>query len=204
MKRLPLLLLAGSLALALLPATAAAKGPIEASIDGPGLHEPLRIGDEDEWSGRELAAGSPLMRLAESLGFFPAAFGAANASQMLPGRPKGVLGPRYLVTYVVPGPEGVEDVLRQDLYPYAAAGLVSYMPQGQRFFGSRETAGGWFVAPTNFKSELVAAGLPARPPADGDGNDFPWTAVGALAALGAALAVGVGAVLLRRRPHPAV
>jgi hypothetical protein len=116
-----------------------------------------------------------------------------------------VLGPRYVVTYVVPGPEGVEDVLRQYLYPYAAPGPVSYMPPGQKFFGWRETAGGWFVAPARYKSELVAAGLPARPTTERREVDaFPWTAVGALAALGAALVVGVGTILLRRRPHPAV
>lgn len=202
------MLLASGAALMLLAPPGLAKGPTEASIDGPGLSSPIEIGDADEWDGRELAPGSPLMRLAESLGFFPAAFGAANATpqRMLPARPKGMLGPRYVVTYVVPGPEGVADVLRQDVYPYAASGVVSYMAPGQKFFGWRETAGGWFVAPAGSESELVAAGLPTRPPSgnDGAGDAFPWTAVGALAALGAALAVVVGAALLRRRPHPAL
>jgi hypothetical protein len=213
MTRLPLALAASVLALALVP-SALAKGPIEASVEGPGLQSPITLGGPGPDA---LAPHQPLMRLAEGAGFFPAAFGRAswddgdprtkNTNPMFRGRPSGALGPRYEVTYLVPGPDGVEDVLQQRLYPYAASGPVSYMPPGQRFFGWRETAGGWFRATPDVFRILVAAGLPETPPvatsrAPGDSSS-PWP----LAAAGAgavAFAVLIGAALVRRRPHPAV
>jgi hypothetical protein len=105
----------------------------------------------------------------------------------------------------VPGPEGQEDELRQDLYPYAASGPVSYMPPGQPFFGWRKTAGGWFQGGPVLEEALVAAGLPESPPTapTDDGSPVPWSVVALVGVLGIALAVGAGAALQRRRPHPA-
>jgi hypothetical protein len=203
-KRLCLVLAAG---LALVAVSAGhAKGPIQASIEGPGLGSPIEVGDRDNF-GEEgaLAAHQPIMVLAEEAGFFRAAFGAAagdGAKPVLDRRPSGELGPRYVVTYLVPGPEGQEDDLLQHLYPYAAAGPVSYMPPGQPFFGWRKTTGGWYRGGPALREALFAAGLPESPPtasAD-DASAVPWNAVALLAA---ALALGAGAVLLRRRPHPA-
>jgi hypothetical protein len=213
MRRLASALAASMLALALVP-SALAKGPIEASIEGPGLQSPITLGGAGPDA---LAPHQPLMRLAEGAGFFPAAFGRASwddgdprtkeSDPMLPGRPSGALGPRYDVTYLVPGPEGVEDVLHQHLYPYAASGPVSYMPPGQPFFGWRETAGGWFRAMPVVLRTLVAAGLPATPPAAtgrAPGDTFsPWLFAAVVAGAGA-VAVVVGAALVRRRLHPAV
>src|SRR6266540_7111230 len=144
-----LLVLATIAALAL-PATALAKGPSEASIDGPGVGKAISITGPEQ-------PGSPLMDFAEQAGFFPAAFGQ-EPNPMLPGRPKGNLGPKYRIAYKVPGPDNDTFHINQDLYPYASPSAVTYMPAGQRIVDFT-THGGWFSSPL-LKETLVAAGLP--------------------------------------------
>lgn len=201
MKRLALAVLATALAVFLAPSLALAKGPIEASIDGPGLDSPITFGGS--WNEDAMAPHQPLMQFAEAAGFFPAVF-RREPDPMLSRRPAGELGPRYVVTYRVPGPNGEEDVLYQHLYPYAKPALVSYMEPGQTVFGGQKTNGGWFVALPQLKETLVSAGLPASSPTGADGSPFPWTIVGALAVLAAAVGLGSAAfVAIRRRPHPA-
>ena len=153
MKRLTLLLTA-ALAL-LLPAGAAAKGPSEAQIAGPGLAAPLKItglgeGDSSTNLGLLVADG----------GFFPETFGQ-SPSPLLRARPTG-LGPRYTVVYTVPGPS--TGTLEQDLYPYAAGGPVSHMRPGQRFWGTQSTLGGWYRGTSTLEGMLVKAGLPQSAP----------------------------------------
>lgn len=153
MKRLTLLLTA-ALAL-LLPAGAAAKGPSEAQIAGPGLAAPLKItglgeGDSSTNLGLLVADG----------GFFPETFGQ-SPSPLLRTQPSD-LGPRYVVTYTVPGP--VLAKLEQDLYPYAAGGPVTYMRRGQLFWGDQQTVGGWYRGSAQLKAMLVKAGLPQSAP----------------------------------------
>jgi hypothetical protein len=83
------------------------------------------------------------------------------------------LGPRYLVTYRFDfgsGPEG--EALRQELYPYAKGGPVTYTPPGQKFTGEENLTGmeapsipsGWFQATPDFFEYLVDRGLPATNP----------------------------------------
>jgi hypothetical protein len=194
---LPALVLA-ALAVA---AAAAAKGPDRATITGPGLDEPIAFA-----SSGDPAAGSRFGSFVQDTGFFPALFGQ-TPDPMLDKRPARELGPRYTVVYRVPGPNNELDRIRQDLYPYAKGGPVTYTPPGQTFFGSDKTRGGWFVASPTLKETLVAAGLPATPPAAGGGSGddgfvpLDPTAALALAAAARALA-GLGAAfLLRRRPR---
>jgi hypothetical protein len=151
MKRIVLSVVA--LAALVLPATAAAKGPSEATISGPGLASPLEIRGDGEggWS-------TDLGILVEQGGFFPQTFGQ-SPSPLLRSRPSG-LGRKYSVVYVVP--PGA-DTLRQDLYPYARGGPVTYMAPGQRLWDQR-TAGGWYRGTTQLKSMLVRAGLPRTSP----------------------------------------
>jgi len=80
----------------LLPAAAAAKGPSAASISGGPLAKTITI------SGNGETEQTPLGRLTMEAGFFPAAFGQ-SPDPMLPSRPKGNLGPRLTIHYVVPG-----------------------------------------------------------------------------------------------------
>jgi hypothetical protein len=184
---------------ALVAGAAQAKGPSQAEVTGPGLDHGLVFGG----SGVERSGGSsPLGRVTEGAGFFPAAFGQLP-NPMLAGRPKGDLGPRYTITYTVPGPSRTAKEITQDLYPYARGGAVTYMPPGQRVFPWQRTRGGWFAAMWTLKPTLVRAGLPVRPPAEG-APGAP-TGVWLFAAGGAVVLVllAAAAAVARRRPRPA-
>jgi hypothetical protein len=184
----PILVVLAVAALAL-PATALAKGPSKAQIDGPGLGKAITItGPEQE--------GSPLMDFAQQAGFFPAAFGQ-EPSPMLPGRPNGNLGAKYSIDYTVPGPEGNSFEIKQDLYPYAKPSAVTYMASGQEIFDFT-TRGGWYQSPL-LRETLVSAGLPAKATASSKSSSFFSTGrLGPLAG-GAALLIAFGSVLVRRR-----
>jgi hypothetical protein len=193
MKRL---LLVGILALAV-PSVALAKGPSAASISGPGIGTIKLSGDSE--NGGTTAFG----RLTEAAGFFQAVYRPAP-DPMLRTRPKGELGPRYTVDWVLPTPTG-KSILRQDLYPYAKPYPLSYMKRGQTFYGGMTTNGGWFVSGPELKQELVAAGLPSTPPS-GSGSGLSSGALAGLSIAGAALLglVVLVAVRLRRRPREAL
>jgi hypothetical protein len=198
MKRL-VVALALSLATACIVApTAFGKGASEATITGPGLDEPIQLAGEGEIGGEQL------MQLAEDAGFFPAVF-TQIPDPMLATQPEGTLGPKYRIEYVMPGPNNEEDVLVQDLYPYATPGPVSYVKPGQPFWSTEKTHGGWYVAYSSLKDELVAVGLPKTPPAaDEPASDSPWRVVGPVLALaGLALLGGLAYVFTRPRPQPA-
>jgi hypothetical protein len=191
------LLLLAALALAL-PTAALAKGPAAASIDGPGSGGGINISGDGE------SGGTPLGDLTQQAGFFPASFGQ-EPNPMLPARPKGDLGPKYTITYTVPGPNNETDTLKQDLYPYAANGPVTYMEPGQKFFGTEETRGGWYQAPVTLKDTLFEAGLPKTAPSGSASDDSALVSSELLGALvGAALLfAGATLVFMRRRTRPA-
>lgn len=189
MKRLILTL---ALAVLVLPAAASAKGPSAAMLDGPGADGGI--------SFRGGEGSVPLGNLTQQSGWFEAAFGQ-EPSPLLTGRPQGDLGPRYAVTYTVPGGSAGTHTIRQEIYPYATSGPVTYMPPGQPIF-DMETRGGWFQAGPELRDTLVAAGLPARAPTgSSDGVSLPALPVSILAL--ALLFVSATAVVLRRRARPA-
>jgi hypothetical protein len=198
MKRL--LLLATVVAGFMIAATANAKGPVAATIDGPGAGGGISLGGNGE-----PGSGAPLGNLSDQAGLFAAAFGQ-TPDPMLAERPKGNLGPRYTINYRLPGPGGEESTIRQDAYPYAQGGPVTYTEPGQRFFGTRSTVGGWYRASPGLKTTLVRAGLPeSAPSADGTGGDGTsfvdfWPAIGIAFILGLTALISV---LARRRPRPA-
>jgi hypothetical protein len=149
--------LAAAVLLALvLPVVATAKGPVGASISGPGLDRPLTVTGDGEGPGTALGT------LATASGFFPQMFGQ-TPDPTLRSRPAKSLGLRYRVVYTVPGPNGVDSHVVQLLYPYAKPGALSYMRAGQMFWGGERTHGGWFRASVSLKRMLVRAGMPARP-----------------------------------------
>jgi hypothetical protein len=173
-----------------IPATATAKGPSEATITGPGLSSPIKFTGNSEggWSN---AFG----QLVQWGGFFPQTFGQ-SPDPVLRARPNMSLGPRYSVTYIVPGPS--TDTLRQDLYPYAASGPVTYMEPGQKFWGDQKTHGGWYRGYSELKSTLIEAGLPKKAPATHDRvATVRKIALGAGA--GVVLAAAALALIRRRR-----
>ena len=186
MKRVLLILVA---ALAL-PAAAAAKGPSKAEVSGPGLGKTLVV------LGAE-APGTPLMTLAESAGFFQLVYGQ-SPDPTTRTRPDGTLGPRYLVVYRVPGPNGIVSTIRGDIYPYAKPRPVSYLKPGQDFWNGMRTHGGWFVGDARAKNTLVRAGLPPTPRTGGGSDSKPWWIAGVVALV---VVLGAAVVILRRRPH---
>ena len=184
-----------------LPASALAKGPTGASIDGPGA------GGGITFPGYGESSGSPLGDLTQQAGFFPAAFGQ-EPSPMLPSRPAGDLGPKYTITYQVPGPHNEADKIRQDVYPYARPAPVTYMRPGQPFFGTEQTRGGWFRADPGLKQTLVGVGLPRSAPAPpptpkSSSGDFPTPYVGGLTAVLLTALGAAAALVIRRRARPA-
>jgi len=189
MRRLILLL---ALALLAVPSQALGKGPSAATMEGPGGGGGITFSG-DEGSG-------PLGNLTQQSGWFAAVF-EQEPNPMLAARPKGDLGPKYTVTYTVPGPNNDTFTITQDVYPYASSGPVTYLAPGQPIFDMK-TRGGWFQAGPDLKETLVAAGLPATAPgSSSDDTSFPATTVGLLAF--ALLLAGATALLLRRRARPA-
>jgi hypothetical protein len=178
--------------------TALAKGPTVATIDGPGTGGGITLGNGAD--GGVVGAS----QLADHAGFFPAAF-PQTPDPMLESSPSSDLGPRFTVTYLLPGPDGSEDRVVQDLYPYAEGGPVTFTRPGQSFFRTRGTRGGWYDAPPALRDTLLKAGLPATAPSAGSGEsgreltDF-WPALAGGFALGL---VALTTLVLRRRPRAA-
>ena len=189
MRRLILLL---ALAVLAMPSQALGKGPSAATMEGPGGGGGITFSG-DEGSG-------PLGDLTQQSGWFAAAF-AQEPNPLLAARPKGDLGPKYTVTYTVPGLNNDTLTITQDVYPYASSGPVTYLAPGQPIF-DMQTRGGWFQAGPDLKETLVAAGLPETAPGgSSDDTPFPTTTVSLLAF--ALLLAGATALLLRRRARPA-
>ena len=140
-----------------LPTLAFAKGPVSASISGPGLERSLTIRGNGEGPGTALGT------LASASGFFPQMFGQAP-DPTFAARPSARLGARYMAVYVVPGPNDVQSRVVQYLYPYAKPAALTFMKPGQTFWDGRKAHGGWYRASARLKAVLVRAGLPASAP----------------------------------------
>jgi hypothetical protein len=139
-----------------LAGTAAAKGPESASLSGPGLDGSLRITGQGE-----MGTGTPLGSVVDLGGFFAQMYGQAP-DPTTRARPHATFGPRYLITYVVPGPNRIKSRVVQVVYPYAKPAPLTYMKTGQHFWGTRRTHGGWFTASADLTRVLIKVGLPAR------------------------------------------
>ena len=189
--------LAAALALA---APGLAKGPSEATVTGPGLKGGGIHLKSD--TGGDPSSGTALGNLTERSGFFPALFGQVP-DPMLKQRPVSTLGPKYRIEFTVPGPSGNPSTIRQDVYPYARPTPLTYTKPGQPFFGSEHANGGWFTAPPELKTTLVAAGLPETAPSTGssDGSALTWGAPAIAAA--ALLLLALSFLAYRRRPNTA-
>ena len=142
---------------AVLASPAAAKGPTKVTITGPGLAHPIVLNGNPE-SDTSTRFG----RLVETSGWFAEAF-PQSPPQTSATRPAGRLGPRYVAVYLVPQGGPRPAMIRQELYPYAAAGAFSRMRPGQPLFGVG-TSGGWYRGGIFLRRALVALGLPARLP----------------------------------------
>lgn len=150
-------LIAAALVALALPALAVAKGPVSAYISGPGLDRGLAVRGGGE------AAGTALGTLASGSGFFAQMFGQ-SPDPTLAARPRGTLGVRYKVVYVVPGPNDIQSRVVQYIYPYAKPTPLTYMKPGQRFWDGEKAHGGWYRASARLTRMLIRAGLPAAAP----------------------------------------
>lgn len=187
------LLLALAIVALALPGGALGKGPSAATMDGPG-------GGNITFGGDGEAMGTQLGNLTQQSGFMSAVFRQVP-DPMLDTRPKVALGPKYTMTWTVPGPDNDVFTIRQDVYPYADSSPVTYLAPGQKIF-EMETRGGWFQAGPELKETLVSAGLPVTASAGGSGDgSFPTGLVSLLAAT--VVLAAATAVVLRRRARPA-
>ena len=145
---------------AVLAGTAAAKGPTKVTITGPELARAIVLGGDAEGN-----VSSRFGQLVQQTGWFPQVFRQTPESTSRT-RPPGKLGPRYDAVYLVPGPDGGTSLVRQQLYPYAAAGPLTYLRPGQPVFPTQgmTTHGGWYRSPVALRRLLVSLGFPARAP----------------------------------------
>lgn len=200
---------------------ALAKGPSQASITGPGLAHTIAVSGNGE-PGMQ----GPLAVLAGQTGLFTVLFGAdasvpgqASAPLRTPP-PNASLGARYTIIYTVPGiaPQPGEQYgqIRQDLYPDAAGGPVTYTPSGQDGFGGPLAVTGWLRASPGLTRTLAQLGVPSRPrtqatprtsprsahPAPApraDSRTLAWL-IASAAAIAAAMLVGAALRLRHRKP----
>ncbi|HEX8007123.1 MAG TPA: hypothetical protein VF482_11920 [Trebonia sp.] len=162
--------LAAGTALAVTAAVATpalAKGATQASITGPGLARPVIVSAQGEALPGQ---GDTLSSLAEQTGLFTVLFGPGSGT---PDEPSPLrtppaaasLGPKYTVTYTVPGvtpePGQAEGQIRQYLYPRAAGGPVIYTLPGQQGFGQPLQATGWLRGTPQLTATLTRLGVPA-------------------------------------------
>lgn len=177
---------------------ASAKASIaEAYITGPGLDGGIRLEARETdglWeSGIDVAGGLDDARAdaVEDLGLAPAA-----------------LGPKYLVSYRF---EADDDLIRQDLYPYAKGGPVTYTPPGQDVTAGLDMkiTAGWYQSSPSFFQYLVDHGLSeTKPAAPGTGEPASDASqigqtgplAGIVAALvGLAITLSLAALAVRRQ-----
>ena len=134
---------------------AMAKGPDQATITGPGLDKPIVVTGYGE-----PGSGDGLGELADGSGLFLVMFGSDGSNRSVVSEaPSDQLGPKYQLSYRVPDGTNEGSTVRQDLYPLAAGGPVTYTEAGQAVFGNR-TTGGWYQAPPSFGRMLGQLGVP--------------------------------------------
>jgi hypothetical protein len=175
-------------------------GIAEARISGPGLGEGgLRISapaTEGMWDlGIDVVGG-----LDDARAHSVVEFGLTAAE----------LGPRYLVMYRLDAGTKAAEIVRQELYPYANGGPVTYVPPGQRVAEDRPWGGaitaGWYQGSMELFDYLVDHGLPESSPVvmDESARDgvlatgpAPWGWISL--ALAGLVALSVAAPWLHRR-----
>jgi hypothetical protein len=185
-------------AILLVPATAHAKGPDSATIEGAGLAAPIAVDGNH--------GGSSFTDLREEAGFMPAAF-RETPDPMMRSAPTSELGPKLVITWRVPAGEAPISSIRQDVYPFADGGPLVYTAPGQPFLQTEHTYGGWYRALPALTASLERLGVPAPaakpvPAAKQLAPDSTWTTpllVVSAVALGAGALATIGLTALARR-----
>lgn len=138
-------LLAGAASAAL------AKGPLEATVEGPGLDGPIAV------SGTSGMAGSTFGHLVELTGFWQLLFDgdAPGVGGLIEGPPTKQLGAEYTITWDLG-----DTAIRQVVYPFAEGGPLSYIDPAVALEWSGESAGGWFAAESALIDHMAGYGVP--------------------------------------------
>jgi hypothetical protein len=190
--------------------SAAAKGPDQATVSGPGIDQPIAVRPHDSPS-----IGQHMASLIQSSGIVNQLW-CRSCDDLSAKQPIADLGPMYVVRYRVTSPiGGPSRWVEQHAYPFAQPHPVTYVAPGQPFWHQR-TVGGWYEADPKLRHVLVGLGArmePASVPTRVNIDTLTvwpqWTLL-AWAALSIVIAVliVVGVVLLIRawsagRTHPA-
>jgi hypothetical protein len=121
---------------------ASAKGPVSATITGPGIDDPIEV--LEVVSADDTGVWLTLSNMAD-----PA---------VLPTAPKTDLGPRHTLVWKMSGPKGSIPV-HQYLYLEADGGPLAYTEPGQPFIDGVTTEQ-WYRMPTRVRDALAAEGVP--------------------------------------------
>ena len=138
---------------------AVAKGTTTVTVKGPALAEPISL------------HGSGAADLNRAAGLYQTVWDQPGAV-ILSRRPAGRLGPRYLATYGwLVGQDRTKPV-RQELYPFAHGGALSYTPPGQRVYATGPAfKGGWYRAGQPLTDLLVSLGMPVHTGASAEASE---------------------------------
>lgn len=128
------------------------KGMAAATIEGPGLAEPIVVFGKDP---------VPEARwFVEDTGVYELIW-PTEPTGRLATAPTADLGPRLTVRWLLMGPDG-DIPIAQDVYPHADGGPVTHVAPGQPTFEGTATIGGWYRSPARLLDALDALGVPGR------------------------------------------
>jgi hypothetical protein len=136
---------------------ASAKGPTEATVTNPG-GETVTLVSEDPGAGHD----GGLMAAAEDLGLWEGIGAEGPGVAPMLDQPPGQVGPKFVVTWSLMGPDPERPVVvTQHLYPQARGGPVVYTPPGQPAF-DHGTEGGWFRVRAGAPETLAGLGFATK------------------------------------------
>lgn len=148
MKRLSMFIV-GVLLIAL---PAIAKGPTSATVDGPGIDEPILVNGHYD---------GPLGGLVDSIGYYETVYGSATGlgAEVVGDQPAGELGPEYVVGVTQIGPAG-DAYFPVSVYPLAEGGPLVHAEPGILIEEMQtESTGGWYRTPHDVVAVFESLGV---------------------------------------------
>jgi hypothetical protein len=130
---------------------AAAKGPTEATITGPGIDEPIDI--------RADLSDTTFWSITEDLGYYAVVGAGGNRAVE---RPTGDLGPAYRLHWSGPSSVVTDFDLTVVLHPWAEGGGRIFVPARQQPIVGGPTEATWYPMPLRVLPTLERAGFPDR------------------------------------------
>lgn len=181
-----------------------AKGPVSATITGPGIAEPMEL-----IGGTEPAL---VMRFMEQTGLW---YGTGDLPRALT-EPPIVSGPSYTLTWINGGPperSREERTMYQEIYVASEHSIVIHTPSQRGLNNWGPGVIGWFSAPSGLWDTLLELGVPlATEPAPAEGaraagggnparpQPAPANTARYVTGIALALIAGLAGVLRARRP----